>query len=39
MNLTDLILEAACILLGDPTWVKYEVDINWWAIRLWTRRN
>jgi len=23
----------------DEHWCYYETDLNWWIVRLWTRRN
>jgi len=36
-----LIVAALALLFGEEgiDWVYYESDPNWWAVRLWTRRN
>ena len=41
MKVEELILMALCILLGEQgkDWEYYETSEEWWAIRLWTRRN
>ncbi len=36
----DLMLTAMIMLLGETgDWEYYETDPNWWALRVWTRRN
>ena len=39
--LTDLIFTGVIMLLGkeDEDWIYYETDLDWWGVRLWTRRN
>ena len=41
MKVEELIFMALCMLQGEQgkDWVYYETDLDWWAIRLWTRRN
>ena len=41
MDLEDLALIALTMLIGDEGgfWLFYETDLDWWELRLWTRRN
>ena len=40
-SLNDLIFTGVIMLLGSEgkDWIYYETDPDWWALRLWTRRN
>ncbi|MBA7638323.1 hypothetical protein ES703_45977 [subsurface metagenome] len=40
-SLDNLIFTAMCLLLGteDTDFIFYETDLDWWQLRLWTRRN
>ena len=41
-QLTALIATGISMLLGEEEgrlWEYYEIDEDWWALRLWTRRN
>ncbi|MBA7532624.1 hypothetical protein ES705_24850 [subsurface metagenome] len=40
-TLQDLIFSAICMLLGTEhiDFIFYETDLDWWQLRLWTRRN
>jgi len=37
----EYITTALEVLVGieDKHWCYYETDLNWWIVRLWTRRN
>jgi len=37
----ELILTAMTMLMGEEgvDYALYEEDEDWWAVRLWTRRN
>jgi len=40
-TLEDLIFIAITMLLGQEgeEWDYYETDLDWWSVRLYTRRN
>lgn len=41
MTVVDLIAILITMLIGEEGkhWCFYETDIQWWQLRLWTRRN
>ena len=41
MKIEELRCVAIIMLLGEKgkDWDYYETDLDWWALRLWTRRN
>lgn len=38
---TELTFTALCMLIGEEgkDFDYYEEDLDWWRLRLWTRRN
>lgn len=40
-SIEDLVFTLMIMLLGQEgrDWIYYESDIDWWTLRLYTRRN
>lgn len=41
LSLEGLLFTTMCLLLGEEgtDFSYYETDLDWWTLRLWTRRN